>query len=63
MGIVQKDALRTMLISYLGIALGYINKGLLFLIILSTAQIGLVNLLISVGTLFAQFANLGTVYA
>jgi O-antigen/teichoic acid export membrane protein len=63
MGIVQKDALRTMLISYLGIALGYINKGLLFLIILSTAQIGLVNLLISVGTLFAQFANLGTVYS
>ena len=63
MGIVQKDALRTMLISYLGIALGYINKGLLFLIILSTAQIGLVNLLISAGTLFAQFANLGTVYS
>jgi O-antigen/teichoic acid export membrane protein len=63
MGIVQKDALRTMLISYLGIALGYVNKGLLFLIILSTAQIGLINLLVTVGTLFAQFANLGTVYS
>jgi O-antigen/teichoic acid export membrane protein len=63
MGIVQKDALRTMLISYLGIVLGYVNKGLLFLIILSTAQIGLINLLVTVGTLFAQFANLGTVYS
>jgi O-antigen/teichoic acid export membrane protein len=62
MGIVQKDAFRTMSLSYIGIALGYLNKGLLFLIILSTEQIGLVNLLVSVGTLFAQFANLGTVY-
>ena len=63
MGIVQKDAFRTMLISYVGIALGYVNKGLLFLIILSTEQIGLINLLVTVGTLFAQFANLGTVYS
>ena len=62
MGIIKKDALRTMVISYVGIILGYINKGLLFLIILSTEQIGLVNLLVSVGTLFAQFANLGTIY-
>jgi O-antigen/teichoic acid export membrane protein len=63
MGIVQKDAFRTMLISYVGIGLGYLNKGLLFLIILSTEQIGLINLLVTVGMLFAQFANLGTVYS
>lgn len=63
MGIVQKDAFRTMVISYVGIALGYLNKGLLFLIILTTEQIGLINLLVTVGTLFAQFANLGTVYS
>ncbi len=62
MGIVQKDAFRTMLISYLGIVLGYVNKGVLFLIIFTTEQIGLVNLIISLGTLFAQFANLGTIY-
>ena len=62
MGVVQKDALRTMIISYVGIVLGYVNKGLLFLIILTTEQIGLINLLVSVGTLFAQFANLGTIY-
>jgi O-antigen/teichoic acid export membrane protein len=63
MGIVQKDAFRTMVISYVGIALGYLNKGFLFLLVLSTAQIGLVNLLVTVGSLFAQFANLGTVYS
>lgn len=63
MGLVQKDAFRTMLISYFGIVIGYLNKGILFLIILTTEQIGLVNLVVSVGTLFAQFANLGTVYS
>jgi O-antigen/teichoic acid export membrane protein len=62
MGIVQKDAFRTMLISYIGIFLGYLNKGLLFLLVLSTEQIGLVNLIVSVGLLFAQFANMGTIY-
>jgi O-antigen/teichoic acid export membrane protein len=40
--------------------LGYVNKGILFIIILSTEQIGLINLLLSVGMLFSQFANLGT---
>lgn len=62
MGLIQKDAFRTMVISYLGIILGYLNKGYLFLLILSTEQIGLVGLIISVGTLFAQLANLGSLY-
>lgn len=63
MGLVQKDAFRTTVISYAGILIGYLNKGVLFLMILSTAQIGLINLIISIGTLFAQLANFGTVYA
>lgn len=63
MGIIQKDASQTMLISYTGIILGYINKGLLFLIILSTEQIGLINLIYSIGMLFAQFANFGAIYS
>ena len=63
MGIVQKDALRTTLISYFGLVLGYINKAFLFLILLTAEQVGLVNLIITVGLLFAQLANLGTVYA
>lgn len=63
MGFIQKDALRTMLISYLGLVLGYVNKGLLFIIFLTTDQIGLVNLIVAVGLLFAQFANLGSIYA
>jgi O-antigen/teichoic acid export membrane protein len=62
MGFIQKDALKTMITSYLGVALGYLNKAVIFILILSTEQIGLMNLLLSVGLLFAQFANLGTFY-
>ena len=61
MGIIQKDAVRTMLISYAGLFLGYLNKGVLFILILSTEEIGLINLLLSLGLLFAQLSNLGTV--
>jgi O-antigen/teichoic acid export membrane protein len=62
MGIVQKDAFRTTVISYIGILLGYINKGLLFIIILTEEQIGLISLLIAVGTLFAQLSGFGTAF-
>ncbi|MFT7345146.1 MAG: O-antigen/teichoic acid export membrane protein [Lentimonas sp.] len=62
MGIVQKDAFRTMIISYIGIGLGYLNKGVLFLVLLSTEEIGLLNLLLTIGILFAQVGNLGNAY-
>lgn len=42
--------------------LGYFNKAFLFMIFLTTDEIGLLNLILSVGLLFAQFCNLGTVY-
>ena len=62
MGIVQKDAFKTTVISYLGLFLGYVNKVVLFIWFLSTEQIGLINLILAVGLLFAQLSNLGTVY-
>ncbi len=61
MGFIQKDALRTMLLSYIGLFIGYLNRGVLFIIILTTEQIGLVNLIITVGLLFAQIASLGVI--
>lgn len=63
MGIVQKDGVRTMIISYFGMVLGYLNKGLLFILILSIEEIGLISILVSVGMLFAQFSNLGVTYS
>lgn len=63
MGLIQKDALRTMIFSYLGIVLGYLNRGVLFFLFLKPQEVGLVNLIVSVGMLFAQCANLGTIYS
>lgn len=63
MGLVQKDALRTTIISSFGLVSGYLNKGLFFLLIFSTEQIGVVNLVFSLGVLFAQFSNFGAVYS
>ncbi len=60
MGIVQKQAFNTMLLSYVGMAIGYLNKGLIFVAILNTTQIGLINLLVSVGVLFALLAGFGS---
>ena len=62
MGIVQQDAIKTSFISFVGIGLGYLNKAFLFILLFTTTQVGLINLLMSVGLLFAQFANLGTIY-
>ncbi|TNE53309.1 MAG: hypothetical protein EP338_12300 [Bacteroidetes bacterium] len=63
MGFIQKDALRTMILNYLGMALGYLNKGVLFLIIFEPEQYGLINLLLGVGLLFAHLSNLGAMNA
>lgn len=63
MGIVQKDAIRTSIISFVGLILGYLNKGFLFVLLFSRAEVGLVNLVMNVALLFAQFANLGTIYS
>ena len=63
MGFIQKDALRSMIITYFGLLLGYLNKGILFVLILSTEEIGLINLILSVGLFFAQLSNLGAINA
>ncbi|MFA7272967.1 MAG: lipopolysaccharide biosynthesis protein [Crocinitomicaceae bacterium] len=63
MGIVQRDALRTSIINYIGLGLGYINKVVLLVLFLSPEEVGLINLILGVGILFGQAANLGSVFA
>lgn len=63
MGIIQKQALQTTVLSSIGLVIGYINKAVLFLILLSPSQVGLVNLTVTVALLFSQFSNLGTIYS
>ncbi len=59
MGIIQRQALKGTVYSYLGVVVGFFTAGLLFPQILGTEEIGLVNLLVSFSVLFAQFGSLG----
>jgi len=63
MGIVQRDALRTAAINYIGLGLGYINKVVLLVMFLSLEEVGLINLLLGIGVLFGQATSLGSVFA
>ena len=61
MGIVQKESISTTITSYLGLVVGYINKGVLFVVFLTAEEVGLLNLLVSVGVLFGHLSNLGLI--
>ncbi len=60
MGIVLKQTIKGSFYSYIGVILGGINVAILFPIIFSEEQIGLINILITVSAISAQFASLGT---
>ncbi|WP_225307086.1 oligosaccharide flippase family protein [Adhaeribacter soli] len=59
MGIIQKQGIQNTVISYAGMALGYVNTILLMPNFLTTEQVGLTTLLVSLATMFAQFSALG----
>ncbi|MDD5569688.1 MAG: oligosaccharide flippase family protein [Bacteroidales bacterium] len=60
MGIVQKDSIKITVLSYIGAAIGYLNKILLFTNFLTTEQVGLANIIVPMATIIAQLASLGT---
>lgn len=59
MGVVFKDASKITVISYAGAAIGYLNRILLFTNIFNPAQVGLLNTLINVSTLFGSISSFG----
>jgi O-antigen/teichoic acid export membrane protein len=61
MGIVVRQSFKTLIITYLGLIVGYINTLFLYPLVLTDEQIGLIRLLISVTFLFATFASLGAI--
>lgn len=61
MGIVIRHSFKTLVITYLGLFIGYINTLFLYPLVLSEEQIGLIRLLISVTFLLATFASLGAI--
>jgi O-antigen/teichoic acid export membrane protein len=59
MGIIQTQAIKGTIYSYLGVGIGFVITALLFPRILSTEEIGVLKLLVSFSIIFAQFASLG----
>ncbi len=59
MGIIKRQSITGTVYLYLGVVLGFITTGILFPIVFTTEQVGLLRLLLSVAILISQFASLG----
>ncbi|RLD71362.1 MAG: polysaccharide biosynthesis protein [Bacteroidetes bacterium] len=59
MGIIKKQSISGSMYSYFGVILGFVIMGILFPRILSRSEVGLLRVMVSYATLFAQFAGLG----
>lgn len=59
MGTIRKQSIAGTIIVYIGVVIGFVNTGILLPKILSTDQIGLINVLVAYATIFAQFSSLG----
>ena len=59
MGIIQKQSIKGLIYAYAGAILGFITTGFLMPRFLAPDQIGLLRILVSYASLFAQFAGLG----
>ena len=63
MGIIKRQSFKATIVSYIGVALGYLNIILILPKYLSTTQIGLIRVMTDAATLFAAFASLGMINA
>lgn len=59
MGIVRRQGLRNTIISYFGLALGFVNTVLVLPKVLEPQQIGLTAVLVALATMFAQVSAFG----
>ncbi|WP_461108724.1 lipopolysaccharide biosynthesis protein [Spirosoma koreense] len=60
MGIIKRQTIQSSVYAYAGVAVGFLTQGIFFPNLFSKAQVGLLNLLIALAQVLAQFANLGT---
>jgi O-antigen/teichoic acid export membrane protein len=58
-GIIRQQTIKGTVVSYFGAILGLINTGILFPRILGEDQIGLLNWLVAISTIAAQFSSFG----
>ena len=60
MGIIRKQSIFSSIFSYLGFAIGAVNKLLIFPLFFTSRQIGLTTLLVDISLVFSAAATLGT---
>jgi len=59
LGIIKKQSISGTIYSHIGVVLGFVTTGLLYPLLFSTEEVGLLRILVSYSLLFAQFAGLG----
>jgi O-antigen/teichoic acid export membrane protein len=59
MGVIKRQTIRGSVYSYLGVIVGFFTTGLIMPKLMSEEQIGLVNILVAVSAIYAQFSTLG----
>ena len=59
MGIIEKQSIRNLILTYLGVGLGFISTLYLFPSILTTEEYGLTRILLSIAFLTSEFTHLG----
>ncbi len=59
MGIIVKQSIKGTIYLYLGVLLGFVTTAILFPRIYSTAEVGLLKIIVAYSTLIAQFGTLG----
>ncbi len=59
MGIILRQSFKGTIYVYAGVVIGFLTNSLIFPKILTPSQIGLINILIAYGIVFAQFGTLG----
>jgi O-antigen/teichoic acid export membrane protein len=60
LGIIKKQAYSGTILTYFGVAIGYVTTALMFPKFLTTSEIGLLAIFLSYSYIFAQLASLGT---
>jgi O-antigen/teichoic acid export membrane protein len=59
LGIIRRQSIQSSLLQYIGAAIGFVNKILLFTNFLTTEEVGLANILVTNAMLYAQFSAMG----
>ncbi|MEA1873621.1 MAG: polysaccharide biosynthesis C-terminal domain-containing protein [Bacteroidota bacterium] len=62
MGVIARQSIKGSIYNYLGAVVAFLNIGLLMPLLFNTNQVGLINILLAMSSIIAQFSTLGVNY-